>query len=80
VAATARNAKGGQRLGKCERAMLEVLFEHDTLSRPDLAAKTGYSLTSSSFDNGISALRTLALAEGPDGGDLTIAEAFREGP
>jgi hypothetical protein len=75
-----RNAKGGRRLGKCEAALLQVLFEHGTLPREELSAKSGYSLTSSSFGNGISALRSMALAHGPDGGDLTIAEAFREGP
>jgi hypothetical protein len=72
-----RNAKGGKRLGKCEAALLQVLFEQGTLSREELSAKSGYSLTSSSFGNGISALRSMALAHGPDGGDLTIAESFR---
>lgn len=73
------NAKGRKRLGKCEGTMLQVLYEHGTLSRQALSDKSGYRITSSSFDNGISALRTLALAHGPDGGDLTIADAFREG-
>jgi hypothetical protein len=74
-----RNARGRKRLGKCEATLLQVLYEHGTLSREELSEKSGYRITSSSFDNGISAIRRLALADGPDGGDLTIADVFREG-
>jgi hypothetical protein len=65
------------RLEKSERTMLALLFDHGTLSRPELSTLSGYNTTSSTFANAISKLRTLELATGPDGGDLTIAEAFR---
>ncbi len=66
------------KLGKCEAALLEEIYTATTITREDLSARTGYSITSSGFANGISALRVLDLIHGPQGGDLTIAEVFTE--
>jgi hypothetical protein len=66
------------RLGKCEAAMLRAIFEAGTISRDDLSAVTGYSITSSGFANGLSGLRVLDLVHGPNGGDLSIADVFSD--
>ena len=66
------------RLGKSESALLQHVFAAGTISRQDLSDRSGYSITSSSFANAISGLRTLDLIHGPAGGDLTIADVFRE--
>jgi hypothetical protein len=64
-------------LGKCPATMLRAIFQRGTITRQQLAEDSGYSITSSSYEKGLSKLRVLGLATGPDGGDLTIAEAFR---
>lgn len=66
------------RLGKCERAMLDAIYKSGSVSRKRLSEITGYRETSSTFANGISALRTLELVHGPNAGDLTIADVFME--
>ena len=66
------------KLGKCEASLLQMIAEAGTITREDLSARTGYSITSSGFANGISALRVLDLIHGPQGGDLTIAGVFTE--
>jgi hypothetical protein len=64
------------RLGKCERALLGQLRVRDTLSRDQLAAWSGYSEASSSFQNALGRLRTLELVEG--GRDaITLVEELR---
>jgi hypothetical protein len=66
------------KLGKCEAALLKTVYEYGTVTREYLSRMTGYSTTSSGFTNGISGLRTLDLVTGPSGGDLTIADVFKE--
>ena len=66
------------KLGKCEAALLQAVYDAGTITREDLSQKTGYSITSSGFTNGISGLRVLDLITGPSGGDLTIAGVFNE--
>lgn len=66
------------RLGKCERALLEKIFEAGTITRADLSDQTGYSMTSSGFTNALSQLRVLDLIYGQQGGDVSIAEVFQE--
>lgn len=67
-----------RRLGTCENTLLKCVYDAGTISREDLAQQSEYSITSSSFANGISGLRTLDLIHGPAGGSLTIADVFRE--
>jgi hypothetical protein len=62
------------KLGACERSMLGELFERREMSREALSETTGYSITSSSFSNGLSKLRTLELVTGRD--PIQIAETF----
>ena len=66
------------RLTKCGASMLKVIFDAGTISRGALSAETGYRITSSTFANGMSELRTLDLVSGPPAGDLTIAAVFKE--
>lgn len=65
-----------QKLEKAERAMLEVVIRHGAkgVDRETLSAESGYSITSSSFANAISALRTLELIEGK--GEFRASEEF----
>jgi len=58
--------------------MLNAIFEAGRISREDLSAATGYSLTSRGFANGISGLRVLDLVRGRNGGDLSIAGVVSE--
>lgn len=55
-----------QKLEKAERIMLDVIIRHGGkgVDRETLSAESGYSITSSSFSNALSALRTLELIEG----------------
>ena len=66
------------RLTKSEATMLQVIYDHGTISREDLAREAEYSITSSSFANALSGLRTLDLIHGRPGGDVTIADVFKE--
>ena len=66
------------RLTKSEAKMLEVIYRFGTISREDLAREAEYSITSSSFANALSGLRTLDLIHGRPGGDVTIADVFKE--
>ena len=72
-----------RRLGKCEASLLRVVYESwyrriGKVSRARLALDSGYSATSSGFHNGLSTLRVLGLVLGPNGGDLEIADVFKE--
>jgi hypothetical protein len=55
-------------VGKAERALFEVLTNGypKALTKEEIAAESGYSLTSSSFKNALSKLRTLELVWGFD--------------
>lgn len=66
-----------RQLGRCEATLLRVVFEDGEISREDLAAKSGYSLSSSGFANALSKLRTLELVDSPRSGNVTISEAFK---
>lgn len=58
----ARMWLGHHALGKAERALLQALLEHPAgLDKLSLAARSGYSATSSSFDNALGRLRSLEL-------------------
>jgi len=48
------------------------------MTRAELSERSGYSATSSSFENALSVLRTLDLIHGPRSGDISIAEVFTE--
>ena len=67
-----------RRLGRCEAALLRVVYASGTVSRARLALDSGYSATSSGFANGLSTLRVLGLVRGPKGGDLEVADVFKE--
>jgi uncharacterized protein len=67
-----------RKLGRAEAAMLRVIYDKGTIEREKLSSETGYSMTSSGFGNAISGLRVLELVSGPNGGDLTIADVFKE--
>ncbi len=67
------------KLSRAEAAMLKVIYDNGSVDRAKLSNETGYSQTSSGFANAISGLRVLDLVSGPNGGDLTIADVFKEG-
>jgi len=67
-----------RRLSKAEATILACVYGHGTVDRETIASETDYSITSSGFANAISGLRTLDLVYGPNGGDLTIADVFKE--
>lgn len=54
------------KLGKAERAILDVLLNAypDELDREEVAARSGYSATSSSLSNALGRLRSLELVDG----------------
>jgi uncharacterized protein len=67
------------KLGKCERALLSTLWAAGgRLSFEDLAEKSTYSPTSSSFKNALSTLRSGRLATGGRGEDIELAPTFME--
>jgi hypothetical protein len=54
-----------QKLGKCERAILETLTRYGhKFGRDELAVRAGYSATSGGYANALGRLRTLELIEG----------------
>lgn len=63
-------------LGKAERTLLAVLVEQHPglLTADELANRSGYSRTSSSFNNAIGKLRSLGLAHGGSAGIVASAE------
>jgi hypothetical protein len=63
------------RLGKGERTLLRIFLDAwpEAMTRDELAARSGYSAKSSSFDAGLSRLRTLELIRGWTA-DETLAE------
>jgi hypothetical protein len=68
------------KLGKCEGALLRAVYEAGSIGIEDLGARAGYSTNSSSFANGLGAIRTLELVRGGyRGADVTIADVFTEG-
>lgn len=66
------------RLARAERALLAVLLDSypDTLNNDEIAARSTYSRTSSSFSNALSKLRSLELIEGY--GQMKAADVFFE--
>jgi hypothetical protein len=66
-------------LGKCEREVLKVLAEvyPDALTKPGTADRSGYSVTSGSFANALSKLRTLELINGRE--NIKASDVFFEG-
>lgn len=58
--------------------MLKAVYDAGTMTRAELSERSGYSATSSSFENALSVLRTLDLIHGPRSGDISIAEVFTE--
>jgi hypothetical protein len=71
------------KLGKAERAILEATIEAwpASLTRDEVAERTGYSPTSSGFANALSKLRTLELigGRGEIVADETLAQEVRNG-
>jgi hypothetical protein len=65
-----------RRLGKAPGTMLRILIDAHPgrLTKPELSDLSGYSITSSSFHNAVSELRTLQLIEGR--GDLRASDAL----
>ncbi len=68
-----------RKLDRCEGKLLETLFAHGNgpLSREELSEQSGYSMSSSGFDMGISTLKKIQLAHGTDDGKLALDETFR---
>jgi hypothetical protein len=67
------------KLGKCERAILEALWKRGPRhgwNRAELADATGYSETSSGFQNALGALRTLELVN--RGAEISLGDALTE--
>jgi hypothetical protein len=54
------------RLGKAERLVFEALTQTypDSLSKQELAARTGYEASGGGFNNALGRLRTLELVQG----------------
>lgn len=75
---TPRAADSEAKLGRCERALLAALgLRHPRpLSRDQVSILSGYSSTSSSFANGLGALRSAGLIDG--GGDALRLTAAGE--
>lgn len=65
-------------LGKCEREILTVLVDNfpKAFSKQELAESSGYSITSGSFGNALSRLRTLELMSGR--GEMQASETLFE--
>lgn len=57
-------ARWSEQLPKAERALLQVFAQHGEVSKEQLADESGYSITSSSFQNALGRLRTLELVDG----------------
>jgi hypothetical protein len=51
------------RLGRCESALLQWVYDLNSVSRSDLAVNSGYSLKSSGFDGAVSTLQSLGLIQ-----------------
>lgn len=66
------------KLHKCEGALLKAVYHARSISRENLGQVTGYSISSSGFNNGLSKLRVLELVSGRGGEDITIADEFLE--
>lgn len=52
------------KLGKAEREILNILVQHDELTKDQVADLTGYAAAGGGFNNALSRLRTLELIEG----------------
>jgi hypothetical protein len=68
-----------EKLGRCPRTLLGVVYAGRRVTRARLAEVSGYSLRSSGFLNGLCTLRTLGLVSAPPGGDVEISGVFGEG-
>lgn len=63
------------KLDKCPATMLQVIYDAASLCGKDyIAEKSGYSISSSGFNNGLSTLRTLKLIEGYT--EMKVADSF----
>jgi hypothetical protein len=67
------------KLSRAEAVMLRVVCDAGTVRRDELSERSGYPMTSSSYDNALSRLRVLDLIHGQRSGDISIAEVFTEG-
>jgi uncharacterized protein len=65
------------KLNGCERSLLTALWEHGPLDREPLASAAGYSFTSSSFANGLGALRSAKLISPAGIEPVALSESFR---
>jgi hypothetical protein len=63
-------------VGGCPQAVLNVLWESDRLLKAEIAERAGYSITSSTFQNGLSKLRVLGLIT--RGEPIELTDVFRE--
>jgi hypothetical protein len=70
----------GGKVGGCSRALLESVWGNHPrpITREDLAEVTGYSVTSSTFQNGLSTLRVLDLIVSDRGGPVSLSEELSE--
>ncbi len=64
---------GDVKLGKAERMILAVLWDHGHLTKGQLGIRTGYQAKGGGFGNALSALRTAGYVEGS--GDIAITDA-----
>lgn len=65
------------KVGKAEREILRVLFEHGPLGKEDIGELTGYSTGSGGFNNALGKLRTLELISPARVEPIAISEIFR---
>lgn len=61
-----------------EKKLIEVLVDHDTISREDLGAASGYSASSGNFRNLISHLSTLNIIIKPDSATVALTDWARK--
>ena len=73
--AAVHGSVAGTKIGRCERAILIAIAQRSpkTSTKSQVAILSGYSLTSSSFANGLGALRSTGWIEG-NGEALAITE------
>lgn len=60
-----RPASDGAPIGKCPRALLSVIVRKGTATARQVSGLSGYSIKSSSFEKGLSTLRSAGLIDGP---------------
>lgn len=79
LATPAPREKGDGKLGRCERALLTVLVQRrgQITNARQLAILSGYSLRSSGFQNALSRLRKLGVAQGRPDNLTATSEGLR---